>query len=94
MTTTAQDIGFVEVAGRVEPEAIAGEIARDAHTRVGEILALVDDWLRDDGRELNQPQKIELMGTALRCMDGLERHALDTVMRALTPIERSGADAS
>ena len=35
-TTTIQDLGFVEVAGTLEPGAIAGEIARDAHNRVGE----------------------------------------------------------
>lgn len=89
MATTVQDLGFVEVTGSLEPKAIAGAVAGDAHNRVGEVLALVDDWLREDGRALNQRQKIELMATALRCMDGFERETLDTLMRALRPIERS-----
>ena len=90
MATTIQDPGFVEVAGSLEPKAIAAEIATDAHERVGEILVLVDDWLRADGRELNQRQKIELMSTALRCMDGFERATLDTLVRQFSRIERSG----
>jgi hypothetical protein len=89
-TTTVKELGFVEVSGSLEPMAIAGEIAIDAHGRVGEMLALVDDWLRDDGRELNQKQRIELMSTALRCMDGFERATLDTLVAALSRIEKSG----
>lgn len=89
MATTVEDLGFVGVAGTLEPKALAASIATDAHDRVGEILALVDDWLREDGRELNQRQKVELMATALRCMDGFERATLDTLVQAFTLIERS-----
>ena len=91
-TTTVLDLGRVEVAGALEPSAIAGEIAADAHERIGEILALVDDWLRDDGRELNQRQKIELMSTALRSMDGFERATLETLMEAFAGTEEARGD--
>ena len=92
MATTSEDLGFVEVSGTLEPKALAGEIARDAHTRVGEILALVDDWLRDGGRELDQRQKIELMSTAFCSMDGFERATLETLMEAFAGIEGGERD--
>ena len=92
-TTTIQDLGFVEVAGTLEPGAIAGEIARDAHNRVGELVALVDNWLRSAGSELTEEQKIELVSTALRCMDGFERSTIDTLVEQFARIETAGGDA-
>ena len=92
-TIVQDDLGFVEVAGTLEPSAIAGEIARDAHNRVGELVALVDNWLRSAGWELSERQKIELVSTALRCMDGFERSTTDTLVEQFARIEAGGDDA-
>lgn len=42
-------IGFVSVNGRVEPEAIAGAIAANAHSRVGQFVGCTFDWFADQG---------------------------------------------
>jgi hypothetical protein len=84
--TVAENIGFITVSGRLEPKALAASIAVDAHTRVGEIVSLVDDWLREEDWSLTQRQKMELMTTALRCMDGFERATLETLLEDLGKI--------
>jgi hypothetical protein len=71
--------GFVDVLGAVEPRALAGAIAADAHRRVAEALVLTMNHLEDDGCGLNEMQKIALVGSASRCMDGFE----DSVMAEL-----------
>jgi hypothetical protein len=93
VTTTFQDLDFVEIAGRVEPKALAGAIAADAHQRVAEAVTLTIDWLEEEGRELNQLQKTKLLECVLRCGDGFERQTLETLMRQFSPMERSD-DAS
>jgi hypothetical protein len=90
VATTIRDLGFVEVAGTVEPKAIAGGIARDANNRVAEAVTLTLDWLEEDGNPLNQTQKVQFLESVLSCMDGFERAVLDEIMEA---IERAN-DAS
>lgn len=93
MATSVRDLGFVEVAGRIEPSAIAAEIARDAHNRVAEAVTLTLDWLDEEGNPLNQTQRVQLLENVLRCMDGFERATIDELMRQFSRIERSGSDA-
>jgi hypothetical protein len=83
VATIIRDLGFVEVDGRVEPKAIAGAIATDAHNRVAEAVTLTLDWLDDEGRPLNQMQKVQFVECVLRCMDGFERSTLDEIMEAI-----------
>lgn len=68
---------------RLDPDAIAGAIAADAHTRVAEAVTLTLDWLEDQDRALNERQKIEFIGAVLRSMDGFERETLDEITRAI-----------
>lgn len=96
-TTTVRDLGFVEVTGTLEPSAIAGDIARDAHNRVAEAMTLTLDWLDDEGNPLNQTQKVQFVECVLRCMDGLERTTLDTLTEAISRANArvgSASDAS
>jgi hypothetical protein len=90
MSVAVTHPGFVTVAGDLEPSAIAGHIARDAHNRVAEAVTLTLDWLENDGNPLKQTQKVQFVECVLRCMDGFERSALDEIMEA---IERAN-DAS
>jgi hypothetical protein len=83
VATTIQNLGFVEVAGTVEPKAIAAGIARDAHNRVAEAVMLTLDWLEDEGNPLGQTQKIQFVECVLRCMDGFERATLDEIIDAI-----------
>ena len=83
VATIIRDLGFVEVDGRVEPKAIAGAIATDAHNRVAEAVTLTLDWLDDEGNPLNQTQKVQFVECVLRCMDGFERSTLDEIMEAI-----------
>ena len=92
MTTTFEDL-MIEVAGRLEPKALAGRIATDAHERIAEAITLTIDRLAEDGRELNQLQRVELFGSVLTCVDGFERQGYDTLMRQFSLVERSD-DAS
>jgi hypothetical protein len=68
--------GFVNVKGTVEPRALAGAIATDAHHRVAEAVALTIDHLEEDGRGLNEMQKIVLVSRASLCLDGFEASVL------------------
>jgi hypothetical protein len=88
VATTVEQIGFFEVAGTLEPKAIAGEIAREAHNRVAEAVTLTLDWLEDEGRPLNQIQKTQFVECVLCCMDGFEWATLDELMREFSRIER------
>ena len=53
-------------------DALAAGIAKDVLDRAAETIVLTMDWLEEDGRELNQMQKVQLVETALRCFDGVE----------------------
>lgn len=86
--------GFVSVSGRLEPDALAGNIAANAHRRVGELVALTGDWLENLERPLTQVQKIDLMANALRLMDGFEGDVALTVTDAIEGADRRGADTS
>lgn len=86
MSTTTYT-GFLEVAGRVEPKAIAAEIARAAHTRVAEAMTLTLDWLDEEGNPLNQKQKSQVIECVLRCMDGFEGETLTTLTEVFSKIE-------
>jgi hypothetical protein len=89
-------VGFVAVMGALEPDAIAGHIASNAHRRVGQLVALVDDWLAEQNNALNQKQKVELSSTALRLMDGFEQEVIDTLVEECDRIrirETGGDDA-
>lgn len=88
MTTTVEDLGFVEVAGSLEPKALASAIANDAHDRIAEGVTLAFDWLAEDGNELNQMQRVQLLSAILQHVDGLERATLDTLMDAFSRIKR------
>jgi len=60
VATMSQVDGLVTVDGTlVEPAAIAGWIADEAHQRVAEAVTLTIDGLANDGRELNQIQRID-----------------------------------
>lgn len=90
------EVGFVDVFGALEPEALAAGIATNAHRRVGEFVALVDDWLAEQLNPLNQKQKVELVSTALRCLDGFERDVIDDLVEACEAIrfgEKEADDA-
>jgi hypothetical protein len=76
----------LNVAGMVEPSALAGAIAADAHERVAEAVTLTIDWLEEEGRELNQLQKAKLLECVLRCSECFERQTLDTLMREFSRI--------
>jgi hypothetical protein len=91
MSAATQHVGFVEVKGSIEPGALAGEFARNAHNRVGEILTLICDWLEGDGNGLNQTQKVEFNAVALRCMDGFYREVLDELVEVCDRIKVGGA---
>jgi hypothetical protein len=52
--------------------ALASSIAKDMLDRAAETIVLTMDWLEEDGRELNQMQKVQLVETTLRCFDGVE----------------------
>jgi hypothetical protein len=47
-------------------------------------VALTLDWLEDDGKGLNQVQKIQFFECVLRCMDGFERATLDEIMESIS----------
>jgi hypothetical protein len=49
--------GFVDVKGQVEPRAIAGAIASDAHRRVAEAIVLTMTWLEEDDRRLTSSKR-------------------------------------
>jgi hypothetical protein len=89
---TVENLGFFEVAGKLEPKGIAGEIARDAHNRVAEAVTLTLDWLEEEERPLNQVQKVQFLECVLRCMDGFERTTLETLMGEFAKIH-GGDDA-
>lgn len=59
-------IGFVEFAGKIEPQALGGAIARDAHDRRGDLVVRTVDSLEADGVPLNQKQKTALASNAFR----------------------------
>jgi hypothetical protein len=92
VATTLQDLDWFEVAGTLEPKAIAAAIARDAHNRVAEALTLTLDWLEEEGNGLNQTQKIQLVEALLRCMDGFEQNTLRELVDAFEKV-RGGDDA-
>lgn len=93
MTTSVYDLGRVEVSGELDPGALAGDIAADAHERVAEALTLTVDHLEEDGRGLNQLQKIKLAESFLRCLDGFERATLDALMNAIDRAKRVGGES-
>lgn len=78
-------IGFVEFTGRIEPEALAGAIARDAYDRLGALVVLTIDWLDEDGQGLTQKQKCALASNASRLFDGFERDVLDVLLADIRP---------
>jgi hypothetical protein len=78
--------GFVDVLGAVEPRAIAGAIARDAHERMAEAIAVTRDALENGGRGLSQVQEVELLLNASRALDGFEAATLAVLERAFEPI--------
>jgi hypothetical protein len=85
---------MIEVAGRLEPKALAGRIASDAHERIAEAITLTIDRLEEDGRELNQLQRVELFGSVLTCVDGFERQVYDTLVEAFSRANERGDDGS
>ncbi len=80
-------VGFVQVNGKLEPSAIAGEIAANVHRRIGEFLVCSAEWLEDEGRPLNQLQRVHIAGSASRIFDGIEDEVLETVRGAADRIE-------
>jgi hypothetical protein len=88
---SVMDVGFVQVAGQLEPTAIAGEVARNAHNRVAEAVTLTLDWLDSDGRPLSEVQKVQFVECVLRCMDGFERDVLDELVEVCDRIKVEGA---
>jgi hypothetical protein len=77
---TMSSVGFVDVMGALEPDAIGRGIAMSAHRRMGEVIGLVIDWLDEQDNGLNQKQKIELASTASMCFDGFERDVVKTLV--------------
>lgn len=73
-------IGFVDFTGKLEPEALAGAIARDAHDRLGDVVVLTIDWLAEGGQPLTQKQKAALTTNASRLFDGFERDVLNVLL--------------
>jgi hypothetical protein len=69
-----------------EIDAVAGAISSDVHRRAAETVVLTTDWLAEEGRELNQMQKVELVQTAIRCFDGVEATVRREIERQLEPI--------
>ena len=89
-TTVLKNAAFVEVAGKLEPSALARGIARDAHNRVAEAVTLTLDWLEDEGKPLSQVQKVQFVECVLQCMDGFERATLDELVQAFSKISNEG----
>ena len=91
MSAATQHVGFVEVKGSIEPAALAGEFARDAHNRVTEVVTLTLNWLDADGTPLSEVQKVQFVECVLRCMDGSERDVLDELGEVYDRIKIRGA---
>lgn len=73
-------IGFVQVEGKLEPEALASAIAADMHRRIGEFLVLSAEWLKDEGMPLSEVQRVRIAGTASLIFDGVEHEILDAIV--------------
>jgi len=84
--------GFVDVLGAVEPRALAGGIAADAHRRLAEALVITMNHLEEDGRGLNELQKIALVGSTSRCLDGFEESVLAELGREFEQIRVRESD--
>jgi hypothetical protein len=85
--------GFVDVIGALEPGAIAGSIAGEAHNRLAETLELTIDSLGEQDRELNQLQRIELLRNASQAFDGFEGYVFNVLMDDLNRIRMREVDA-
>ena len=68
--------GLVNVSGTVEPKALAGGIASEAHGRVAEAIALAINQLEEGRNGFNELQKIALVKSTIWCMDGFEASVL------------------
>lgn len=86
--------GFVPVNGHLEPSAIAGAIAIDAHQRLGEMIVCTCTWLDDDGNGLNEKQQTELTANASRFFDGFEQGVIDEILNAVRRANKPAAVAS
>ncbi len=75
-----EEVGFVDVVGTVEPHALAVQIARNAHHRVGELVVLTMIWLDEDGNPLNEKQRTMLAANASRMFDGFENEVLGKIL--------------
>lgn len=87
-----KDTGFVDVSGKLEPSALAGGIAIEAHNRLGEMVVCTADWLDDDGNPLTQRQVTALTSNASRFFDGFEGVVIDLISDAISDANmRSGS---
>jgi hypothetical protein len=89
-----KEIGFVDVLGALEPTALAGTVAANAHRRLGELVALTLSWLEEDGNPLNEKQAMMLAANASRMFDGFETETLAAVLADVERIRvREAGDA-
>src|SRR5207248_1315199 len=65
----------------VDVGARAGAITNGVQERIATAVLLTIDHLVEDGRELNQLQKIALIERAVRAFDGLERDVVTAIVR-------------
>jgi hypothetical protein len=89
----ATQIGFVDVVGAIEPKALAGGIARNAHHRLGELVALTCGWLEEDSNGLNEKQRIALTANASMLFDGFEGDGLKEILQHVERIRLEGGEA-
>lgn len=68
---------------RVDVGALSASLFDDVSRALAEVVTLTDDFLREDGRELNQLQKGELVHRAISAGSGLERTFLRDIRRTL-----------
>lgn len=77
----------------VDVGALAGSISRDIRERVSEtVVRLFDDFI-EDGRPLNQVQKVDAVRVVLDAFDGLEVAVADELIRELAHARRRDVGA-
>jgi hypothetical protein len=60
---------------------LAGMLGLDVSRRFSETIVLFMDWCDEDGRPINQRQKVVLVESMLRAYDGLERDFEEQIRR-------------
>ncbi len=68
---------------RVDIGALSGSLFSDATGVVAQTIVLAMDWLEEDGRGLNEAQKLQLIKVGLLSVAGLEHRFQDELKETL-----------